>query len=75
MFKTYGPRMRLDDGRVISNFLVQALKVGPLTVYGDGEQTRSFCFVDDMVEGLSRLFLLTAAEPVNLGNPAEFSIN
>jgi len=75
IFNTYGPRMRLDDGRVISNFLVQALRGGPLTVYGTGDQTRSFCDVDDMVEGLYRLFLSDVTEPVNLGNPAEFSIN
>jgi len=75
IFNTYGPRMRLDDGRVISNFLVQALQGGPLTVYGEGDQTRSFCYVDDMVEGLYRLFLSDVTEPVNLGNPAEFSIN
>jgi len=75
IFNTYGPHMRLDDGRVISNFLVQALKDEPLTVYGEGEQTRSFCYVDDMVEGLYRLFQSESAEPVNLGNPAEFSIN
>ncbi len=75
IFNTYGPRMRLDDGRVVSNFLVQALKGEPLTVYGDGEQTRSFCFVEDMVEGLFRLFLSGENEPVNLGNPGEFTIN
>ena len=75
IFNTYGHRMRLDDGRVVSNFLVQALKGEPLTVYGNGEQTRSFCYVDDMVEGLFRLFLSGENAPVNLGNPDEFTIN
>jgi dTDP-glucose 4,6-dehydratase len=75
IFNTYGSRMRLDDGRVVSNFLVQALKGEPLTVYGDGEQTRSFCFVEDMVEGLFRLFLSDQVEPVNLGNPDEYTVN
>ena len=75
IFNTYGPRMRLDDGRVVSNFLVQSLTGKPLTVYGDGNQTRSFCFVEDMIEGVYRLFMSDAVEPVNLGNPSEFSIN
>jgi len=74
IFNTYGPRMRLDDGRVISNFLVQAIQGKPLTIYGDGTQTRSFCHVDDMLEGMYRLFLSDRIEPTNLGNPAEFSI-
>jgi dTDP-glucose 4,6-dehydratase len=74
IFNTYGPRMRLDDGRVIPNFLVQALQGQPLTVYGDGAQTRSFCYVDDLVEGLFRLLLSDYHQPVNLGNPAEMSI-
>ena len=74
IFNTYGPRMRLDDGRVISNFLVQAIQGKPLTVYGDGTQTRSFCYVDDMLDGLYRLFLSDRTEPTNLGNPSEFSI-
>ncbi len=74
IFNTYGPRMRLDDGRVVPNFLKQALLGQPLTVYGDGTQTRSFCYVDDLVEGLYRLLLSDETEPVNLGNPAEFSI-
>ena len=74
IFNTYGPRMRLDDGRVISNFLVQAIQGKPLTVYGDGTQTRSFCYVDDMLDGLYQLFLSDRIEPTNLGNPSEFSI-
>ena len=74
IFNTYGPRMRLDDGRVISNFLVQAIQGKPLTVYGDGTQTRSFCYVDDMLDGLYQLFLSDRTEPTNLGNPSEFSI-
>ncbi|HAB58671.1 MAG TPA: NAD-dependent dehydratase, partial [Acidimicrobiaceae bacterium] len=71
----YGPRMRLDDGRVVSNFIVQALKGDPLTIFGDGSQTRSFCFVEDEVRGL--IALLDSGEhlPVNLGNPNEFTIN
>ena len=67
-------RMRLDDGRVVPNFLQQALKHQPLTVYGDGSQTRSFCYVDDLVEGVYRLLLSDYAMPVNIGNPAEISI-
>jgi dTDP-glucose 4,6-dehydratase len=74
IFNTYGPRMRPHDGRVVSNFLIQALEGRPLTVYGDGRQTRSFCFVADLVEGLYRLLLSSEVEPVNLGNPAERSI-
>jgi dTDP-glucose 4,6-dehydratase len=75
IFNTFGPRMRPDDGRVVSNFIVQALKGEPLTVYGDGNQTRSFCFVDDQVDGLMLLFHAGGPEPTNLGNPAEFTIN
>ncbi len=71
---TYGPRMRLNDGRVIPNFVYQALKGLPLTIHGDGKQTRSFCYVDDMVEGLWRLLRTSFAEPVNLGNPNEITI-
>jgi nucleoside-diphosphate-sugar epimerase len=67
--------MRPDDGRVVSNFIVQALKGEPLTVYGDGNQTRSFCFVDDQVDGLMLLFHGGGPEPTNVGNPAEFTIN
>jgi dTDP-glucose 4,6-dehydratase len=74
IFNTYGPRMRLDDGRVIPNFLCQAIQGEPLTIYGDGSQTRSFCYVDDLVDGLYRLLLSSEEEPVNLGNPNEISI-
>jgi dTDP-glucose 4,6-dehydratase len=74
IFNTYGPRMRLDDGRVVPNFIAQALRGEPLTVYGQGEQTRSFCFVSDLVEGIYRLLISDEAEPVNIGNPREMSI-
>ena len=74
IFNTYGPRMRPSDGRVVSNFIVQALQGEPLTMYGDGEQTRSFCYVDDEVEGLYRLFMSDYTMPVNIGNPDEFTI-
>lgn len=74
IFNTYGPRMRLEDGRVVPNFIRQALEGENLTVYGDGTQTRSFCYIDDMVEGIRRLFLSNEIEPVNLGNPSEFTI-
>lgn len=74
IFNTYGPRMRPRDGRVVSNFITQALKGDPLTIYGDGTQTRSFCYVDDLVEGITRLLLSDAAGPVNLGNPREMTI-
>ncbi len=74
IFNTYGPRMRLDDGRVLPNFMGQALRGEPLTVYGDGSQTRSFCYVDDLVEGIARLILKTFHDPVNLGNPDEVTI-
>jgi UDP-glucuronate decarboxylase len=75
IFNTYGPRMAIDDGRVVSNFIVQALKGEPLTVYGDGSQTRSFCYVSDLVEGLITLMALDDfIGPVNLGNPVEFTI-
>ena len=76
IFNTYGPRMRADDGRVVSNFIVQALSGRPLTIYGDGRQTRSLCFVADLVDGLLRLLFLDTAPvgPVNLGNPEEISI-
>jgi dTDP-glucose 4,6-dehydratase len=74
IFNTYGPRMRLEDGRAIPNFLTQALKGEPITVYGDGSQTRSFCYVDDLVEGLVRLMESDEADPVNIGNPAELSL-
>ena len=74
IFNTYGPRMRPDDGRVVSNFIVQALRGEPLTVYGDGSQTRSFCYVDDEIEGIYRLFMSDYVGPVNIGNPVEFRI-
>ena len=74
IFNTYGPRMRLDDGRVVPNFIQQALRGEPLTIFGDGSQTRSFCFVDDLVEGLYRLLLSDEHYPVNIGNPNEISI-
>jgi len=74
IFNTYGPRMRLDDGRAIPTFIVQALRGEPLTVYGDGTQTRSVCYVSDMVEGIFRLLHSEVVEPVNLGNPDEVSV-
>jgi dTDP-glucose 4,6-dehydratase len=74
IFNTFGPRMRLDDGRVLPNFVGQALRGEPLTVYGDGSQTRSFCYVDDLVEGITRLLFTDFHEPVNLGNPSEITI-
>ncbi|MBN1310184.1 MAG: SDR family oxidoreductase [Anaerolineae bacterium] len=74
IFNTFGPRMRLDDGRVVPNFVGQALRGEPLTVYGDGSQTRSFCYIDDQVDGLYRLLLSDEHEPVNIGNPYEISI-
>ena len=74
IFNTYGPRMRPGDGRVVSNFVVQALRGDPLTIYGDGSQTRSFCYVDDEVEGIYRLFFSSRIEPTNIGNPNEFTV-
>jgi len=74
IFNTYGPRMRPHDGRVVSNFIVQALQGEPLTIYGDGSQTRSFCFVEDEVEGIYRLFNSNERMPVNIGNPNEFTV-
>ncbi len=76
IFNTYGPRMSIDDGRVVSNFIVQALRGKDLTVYGKGDQTRSFCFVDDLVEGITNFMNLKSDEigPINLGNPEEFTI-
>lgn len=74
IFNTYGPRMRLDDGRVVPNFIQQALRGEPLTIYGDGSQTRSFCFVDDLIEGIYHLMMSDFHEPVNIGNPNEISI-
>jgi len=75
IFNTYGPRMRLNDGRVVPNFILQALQGEDLTIYGDGSQTRSFCFVDDLVRGILKLLFSQENGPVNLGNPDEFSIN
>ena len=74
IFNTYGPRMRPNDGRVVSNFIVQALSNEPLTIYGDGSQTRSFCFVADEVEGIYRLFMRGDNDPTNVGNPNEFTV-
>ena len=74
IFNTYGPRMRPDDGRALPNFMVQALRGENITVYGDGSQTRSFCYVDDLVEGIRKLLFSDEVEPVNLGNPQEISI-
>ena len=74
IFNTYGPRMLPDDGRVVSNFIVQALQDQPLTLYGDGSQTRSFCYVDDLIEGMIRLMNGSHTGPINIGNPGEFTI-
>jgi dTDP-glucose 4,6-dehydratase len=74
IFNTYGPRMRADDGRVVPNFVCQALRGEPLTVYDDGSRTRSFCYVEDLVEGLVQLLYSSETRPVNLGNPAEMTI-
>jgi dTDP-glucose 4,6-dehydratase len=74
IFNTYGPRMRLDDGRALPAFIGQAIRGEPLTVFGDGSQTRSFCFVSDLVDGIFKLLLSNEVEPVNLGNPAEITI-
>ena len=74
IFNTYGPRLHPSDGRVISNFMMQALRGEPLTIYGDGNQTRSFCYVDDLIEGILRLSRSDEHLPVNIGNPDEFTI-
>ena len=74
IFNTYGPRMRCDDGRVVSNFIFQALQEKPLTIYGNGNQTRSFCFVDDLIKGMIKLMNSEIYTPVNIGNPHEFTI-
>ena len=74
IFNTFGPRMRLNDGRVVPNFIAQALRGEPLTVYGDGIQTRSFCYVSDLIDGVCRLLLSDETEPVNIGNPHEMTI-
>ena len=75
IFNTYGPRMNLDDGRVISNFIVQSLRNKNLTIYGDGNQTRSFCYVDDLINGMMKLMNSEHNGPVNIGNPDEYTIN
>lgn len=74
IFNTYGPNMREDDGRVVSNFICQALKGDDLTIYGNGSQTRSFCYVDDLVDGMIKMMASNITGPVNLGNPGEFTI-
>jgi dTDP-glucose 4,6-dehydratase len=74
IFNTYGPRMRLDDGRALPNFVGQTLRAEPVTIYGDGSQTRSFCYIDDLVEGICRLVVTDFHDPVNLGNPDEVTI-
>jgi dTDP-glucose 4,6-dehydratase len=74
IFNTYGPRMRLRDGRVVPAFISQALKNRPLTVFGRGEQTRSFCYCADLIEGICRLMQSRGSEPVNIGNPAEMTV-
>ncbi len=74
IFNTYGPRMRKNDGRVVPNFITQALNNSPITVYGDGNQTRSFCYVDDLINGIYKLMLSKINDPVNLGNPEEHTI-
>jgi UDP-glucuronate decarboxylase len=74
IFNTYGPRMAVNDGRVVSNFIVQALRNEDITIYGEGQQTRSFCYVDDTIDGLYKLMTSEHVGPINLGNPAEFSI-
>ena len=76
IFNTYGPRMAIADGRVVSNFIVQALRGDPISIFGDGSQSRSFCFVDDLVDGIYKVLMLTKnpETPINLGNPSEFSI-
>jgi dTDP-glucose 4,6-dehydratase len=75
IFNTYGPRMRLNDGRVLPAFIGQALRGEDLTIFGDGSQTRSFCYVDDLVEGIYRLLMSDYAQPVNIGNPHEITIS
>jgi UDP-glucuronate decarboxylase len=76
LFNTYGPKMALEDGRVVSNFIVQALQNKPITIYGDGNQTRSFCFIDDILVGIDKLFFSNiAGDPINLGNPNEMTLN
>jgi dTDP-glucose 4,6-dehydratase len=74
IFNTYGPRMRARDGRVVSNLVVQALRGEPLTIYGDGSQSRSFCYVSDLIEGIYRLYTSSRVDPTNIGNPVEFTV-
>src|SRR5438552_13532192 len=74
IFNTYGPRMRPNDGRVVSNFIVQALRGEPLTMYGNGSQTRSFCYVSDLIDGIYRMFERGTTQPTNIGNPHEFTV-
>ena len=74
IFNTFGPRMRPNDGRVISNFIWQALKEEPLTIHGNGDQTRSFCYVDDLISGMMKLMNSSVRTPVNIGNPYEFKV-
>ncbi len=74
IFNTYGPRMRVNDGRAVPNFIIQALRNEPISIYGDGSQTRSFCYIKDQVEGIFRLLMSDVSEPVNIGNPGEISI-
>ena len=74
IFNTYGPNMRLEDGRAVPNFMTQALKNKPITVYGDGSQTRSLCYVSDLIEGIYRLLMSKENDPVNIGNPQEISL-
>ena len=74
IFNTYGPRMRLNDGRVVPNFVAQALRGEPITIYGDGSQTRSFCYVSDLIDGIFKLALSDQSGPINIGNPVELSI-
>lgn len=74
IFNTYGPRMQSNDGRAVPNFIMQALKNKPITIHGDGSQTRSFCYVSDLIEGIFKLMNSSVNEPVNLGNPTEISI-
>jgi dTDP-glucose 4,6-dehydratase len=74
IFNTYGPRLQANDGRVISNFMIQALRGEPLTIYGDGSQTRSFCYVSDLIDGIVRLSRSEEHLPVNIGNPTEWTI-
>lgn len=74
IFNTYGPRMRIDDGRVVPNLILNAMQSQPLTIYGDGKQTRSFCYIDDLIDGIAKLLDGDISEPINLGNPDEFTI-